>query len=191
MYPWLLVRIFSPAKIGFNGKGSCQTQNYLRIVQRYFRGVVIDHISFWDDALRPWIHARDPEDSRRPRDMREIYFRDPASNTYIAIPYRDRTRPPVSRWEIQAAEKRLREAGYARVDEVLIFQAVEEMRSLEQESEHKTKQARRAREMRQRPPRKPSATPAKPGPKAIPIPEKDEYDDTVEAFEGVVEPDWP
>ena len=51
-----------------------------------------------------------------PRDMREIYFRDPVSNTYIAIPYRDRTRPPVSRWEIQAAEKRLREAGYARVE---------------------------------------------------------------------------
>jgi putative transposase len=48
--------------------------------------------------------------------MREIYFRDPVSNTYIAIPYRDRTRPPVSRWEIQAAEKRLREAGYARVE---------------------------------------------------------------------------
>ncbi len=41
--------------------------------------------------------------------MREIYFRDPASNTYIASPYRDRTRPPVSRWGIQAAEKRLRE----------------------------------------------------------------------------------
>jgi putative transposase len=126
-----------------------------RTIQEY--GVVIDHIFFWDDALRPWIHARDPEDSKRPRkftfriiprDMREVYFRDPTSNTYIPIPYRDRTRPPVSRWEIQAAEKRLREAGYARVDEVLIFQAVEEMRRLEQESEHKTKKARRAREMR-------------------------------------------
>jgi putative transposase len=74
--------------------------------------------------------------------MREIYFRDPSSNTYIAIPYRDRTRPPVSRWEIQAAEKRLREAGYAQVDEALIFQAVEEMRRVEQESERKTKKAR-------------------------------------------------
>jgi putative transposase len=76
-----------------------------RTIQEY--GVVIDHIFFFDDALRPWIHARDPEDSTRPRkftfriiprDMREIYFRDPVSNTYIAIPYRDRTRPPVSRW---------------------------------------------------------------------------------------------
>ena len=169
-----------------------------RTIQEY--GVVIDHIFFWDDALRPWIQARDPEDSKHPRkftfriiprDMREIYFRDPASNSYIAIPYRDRTRPPVSRWEILAAEKRLREAGYARVDEVLIFQAVEEMRRLEQESEHKTKKARRAREMRHRSPRKPSATPAKPGPIAVTIPEKDEYHDEVEAFEGIVEPEWP
>ena len=169
-----------------------------RTIQEY--GVVIDHIFFWDDALRPWIHARDPEDAKHPRkftfriiprDMREIYFRDPAGNTYIAIPYRDRTRPPVSRWEILAAEKRLREAGYAQVDEVLIFQAIEEMRRLEKESEHKTKKARRAREMRHRQPRKPSTTPAKLSPKVVPIPEKDEYDDEVEAFEGIVEPDWP
>ena len=62
----------------------------------------------------------------------------------------------MSRWEIQAAEKRLREAGHARVDEVLIFQAIEEMRRLEQESEHKTKKARRACEMRHRTPRHPS-----------------------------------
>ena len=172
-----------------------------RTIQEY--GVVIDHIFFWDDALRPWIHARDPADSKHPRkftfrviprDMREIYFRDPANNTYIAIPYRDRTRPPVSRWEIQAAEKRLREAGYARVDEVLIFQAVEEMRSLEQESEHKTKKARRARELRHRPPRQPSATPVKPGPtqpasSAVTIPGTDRYADRVEAFEGIVEPE--
>jgi putative transposase len=60
-----------------------------RTIQEY--GVVIDHIYFWDDALRPWIHARDPEDSKdprkftfriNPRDMREIYFREPANNSY-------------------------------------------------------------------------------------------------------------
>ena len=167
-----------------------------RTIQEY--GVVIDHIFFWDDALRPWIHAPDQEDSKRPRkftfrinprDMREIYFRDPASSTYIAIPYRDRTRPPVSRWEIQAAEKRLREAGYARVDEVLIFEAVEEMRRLEQESEHKTKRARRAREMRHKPPRPPSTTPSKPGFDVPGNVETDPYAERVEAFEGIVEPE--
>lgn len=167
-----------------------------RTIQEY--GVVIDHIFFWDDALRPWIHATDPKDAKRarkftfrinPRDMREVYFRDPVSKTYVAIPYRDRTRPPVSRWEIQAAEKRLREAGYARVDQALIFEAIEEMHRVEQESELKTKKARRAREMRHRPPRKPSATPVKPGDKAATIVETDPYAEQVEAFEGIVEPE--
>ena len=167
-----------------------------RTIQEY--GVLIDHIFFWDDALRHWIHARDPEDPKRPRkfifrimprDMREIYFWDPSNKTYIPIPYRDRARPPVSRWEIQAAEKRLREAGYARVDEALIFQAVEEMRKLEQESEHKTKKARRAREMRDRPPRKPITTPAKPDASAVMLAENDDDEDVVEAFEGIVEPE--
>jgi len=168
-----------------------------RTIQEY--GVVIDHIFFWDDALRPWIHARDPQDSRRPRkftfrinprDMREIYFRDPASNTYIAIAYRDRTRPPVSRWEVQAAEKRLRQAGYARVDEVLIFQAIEEMRRLEQDSERKTKKARRAREMRHRAPRQPSAPPGKASTTAATIAEADGSAERIEAVEGMVEPEW-
>lgn len=86
-----------------------------RTIQGY--GVLIDHIFFWDDALRLWMHARDPEDPKHPRkfifrinprDMREVYFWDPADKTYIPIPYRDRCRPPTSRWEIQAAVKRLR-----------------------------------------------------------------------------------
>jgi hypothetical protein len=94
----------------------------------------------------------------------------------------------VSRWEIQAAEKRLREAGYARVDEVLIFEAVEEMRKLEQESEHKTRKARRAREMRHRPPRQPSAIPAKTR-SSVALVETDPYAERVEAFEGIVEPE--
>ena len=167
-----------------------------RTIQEY--GIVIDHIFFFDDALRPWIHAPDPEDSKRarkftfrinPRDMREIYFRDPTSNTYLAIPYRDRTLPPVSRWEVQAAEKRLREAGYARVDQALIFEAVEEMRRVEKESEQKTRKARRAREMRQRPPRKPSATPPKSGSSGVSIVDADPYAERVEAFEGIVEPE--
>jgi putative transposase len=59
-----------------------------RTIQEY--GVVIDHIYLWDDAFRPRIHARDLEDSKHPRnftfrinprDMREIYFRDPANNS--------------------------------------------------------------------------------------------------------------
>ena len=98
--------------------------------------------------------------------MREVYFWDPSEKTYIVIPYRDRSRPPTSRWEIQAAVRRLKAEGYARVDEVLIFQAIEEMRTVEQESERKTKKARRAKEMRDNPPLHPSTTPAQPVPRS-------------------------
>src|SRR5262249_36669113 len=108
----------------------------------------------------------------------------PTSNTYLAIPYRDRTLPPVSRWEVQAAEKRLREDGYARVDQALIFEAVEEMRRVEQESEHKTKKARRAREMRHRPPRKPSTTPPASGSSGARIFETDPLCGASRSFRG-------
>ena len=88
------------------------------------------------------------------------------------------------------AEKRLRQAGYARVDEVLIFQAIEEMRRLEEDSERKTKKARRAREMRHRVPRQPSAPPGKANTAAATIAEADGSAERVEAFEGIVEPKW-
>ena len=174
-----------------------------RTIQGY--GVVIDYIYFWDDALRPWMHSRDPEDSKRPRkfifrinprDMREVYFWDPSNQTYIAIPYRDRSRPPTSRWEIQAGVKRLKAQGYSRVDEYLLFQAIQEMRSIEQEAERKTKKARRTKEMRDNPPLHPSTTPAQssstePNSGMAIIPGTDQYADRVEPFEGIVEPEWP
>src|SRR5689334_1027861 len=74
---------------------------------------------FRGDALRPW-PGFTRVTSKTPSARAPIYiqnqsaqyvrnlFRGPASNKYLAIPHRDRTRPPVSRWEIQAAEKRLR-----------------------------------------------------------------------------------
>lgn len=65
------------------------------------------------------------------------------------------------------------------------------VRTVEQESERKTKKTRRAREMRDNPPRQPSSTPPKPGPSAVTIPETDRYPDRVEAFDGIIEPDWP
>jgi hypothetical protein len=63
------------------------------------------------------------------------------------------------------------------------------MRRLEQESEHKTKRARRAREMRHKPPRTPSTTPPKPGSGVAGNIETDPYAERVEAFEGIVEPE--
>jgi putative transposase len=165
-------------------------------------GVMIDHVYYWDDALRPSMHARDPEDAERPRrfvfrinprNMREIYFWNPSEKTYIPIAYRDRCRPPTSRWEIQAAEK-LKRSGLRPCGRGLIFEAIQEMRTVEQESAIKTTKARRAKEMRDNPPLHPSTTPAQPS-SAEPnsgiatIPGTDHFADSVEPFEGIVEPD--
>jgi putative transposase len=176
-----------------------------RTVQEY--GILIDHIYFYDDALRPWIHARDPNDPTKarkfvvrviPRDMREVYFRDPTTDTYIAIPYRDRSHPPVSRWEILAAETKLRKMGYANVNEALIFEALLEMRDIEETAEKKTKSARRQKEKRERQPALPvklGAGPTVPSasrPVAIPVPAEsvaEGDDDVIEAFDDIVEPD--
>lgn len=175
-----------------------------RTVQEY--GILIDHIYYYDDALRHWIHARDPNEPKRarkfivrviPRDMREVYFRDPVTQAYIAIPYRDRSHPPVSRWEVLAAETRLRKLGYANVNEALIFEAILEMRDIEEEAERKTKKIRREKEKRERPPRmpaklgsgplRPSAAP--PSPAVEPVSPSSGDDDPIGAFDGIVEPD--
>lgn len=176
-----------------------------RTVQEY--GIVVDHVFYYDDALRPWIHAKDPKDPTKarkfivrvnPRDMREIYFRDPTTDTYIPIPYRDRSHPPVSRWEIQAAERRVREKGYANVNEALLFEAILEMREIEEGAERKTKKARRAKEKREQQPIMPAKVRKNP---IIPVAQPQvpvaagaaetpaDDDDFVPAFDGIVEPE--
>ena len=174
-----------------------------RTVQEY--GILIDHIYFYDDALRHWIHARDPNDPSKarkftvrviPRDMREVYFRDPITRTYIPVPYRDRSHPPVSRWEVLAAEEQLRKLGYANVNEALIFEAILEMREIEEEAERQTKKTRRQKEKRDQPPRMPaklsngSTVPASTPPGAPPETGRAiQFDEPVNAFDGIVEPD--
>ncbi|CAG0995415.1 Transposon Tn7 transposition protein TnsB [Rhodocyclaceae bacterium] len=175
-----------------------------RTVQQY--GLLIDHIYFYEDALRPWIHSKDPNDPTKarkfivrfnPRDMREVYFRDPNSNAYIVVPYRDRSHPPVSRWEILAAEEKLRRRGYANVNEVLIFEAILEMREIEETAEKRTKSVRRKKEKRERPPALPvklgvgPLVPSSARPVPIPAPAENMGDDAVEAFDDIVEPDGP
>lgn len=174
-----------------------------RTVQEY--GIVVDWIYYYDDALRQWIHAKDPAHPKKarqflirfnPRDMREIYFQDPDSKTYITIPYRDLAHPPVSRWEIRAAERKLREKGYRNVNEALLFEAMLEMREIEEDAERKTKKARRSTEKREQQPalpvkiRKSPLTPNTVAPKTAGTADKPEDldDDVVLPFGGIVEP---
>lgn len=175
-----------------------------RTVQGY--GILIDHVYYYDDVLRPWIHApdvNDPSKKRKfivrviPRDMREVYFLDPETNTYIPIPYRDRSHPAVSRWEVLAAEKRLRSQGYANVNEAMLFEAIEEMREIEEGAEKKTKAARRSRERRVSKPPLPTKIHKIPVASAIPPAPilyedaegaQEDDDDLVAPFNGIQEP---
>ena len=102
-----------------------------RTIQEY--GVLIDNIHYYADVLRPWIHARDPNNAklkrkfifaRDPRDIGEVYFFDPDTKAYYPIPYRDITRPRMSVWELNAVLKKIAEHPESQADEKTIFEGL-------------------------------------------------------------------
>lgn len=126
-----------------------------RTIQEY--GVVLDGIKYYDDALRPYIHAKDPTNPksarrfifrRDPLDISVLYFWDPDLLTYRNIPYANLGRPPMTLWEVRAVRRELLDKGNAAVDENLIFEGLAEMRQIEQGAAEKTKVARRNEQRR-------------------------------------------
>lgn len=126
-----------------------------RSVQR--NGVSVDGIAYYDPVLRPWVKARNPDDPakarqlifrRDPRDISRIYFYDPDLKEYYPIPYRDRTHPAISIWELRAAAKSARQEQKGMVDEAAIFRANQRLRRIEEQAGEKTRKARRAQQRR-------------------------------------------
>lgn len=122
-----------------------------RTIQEY--GVLIDNIHYYGDVLRPWVHARDPNNAklkrkfvfvRDPRDIGEIYFLDPDSKTYYPVPYRDLTHPRMSAWELNAVLKRIAEQPERQADEATIFEGLAEMNSIRKEAVERSRSVRRA-----------------------------------------------
>jgi len=128
--------------------------DFLPIIRRSIgrTGFVVDHVSYYADALRPWIARRDRLDRfilrRDPRDLSRLWVLDPESNRYLEIPYRTMNWPAITLWECRAAHKVLRERGAKQVDEPSLFRAIEQMRSVAERSVKLTKRARRDRERR-------------------------------------------
>lgn len=121
-----------------------------RTVQPY--GIAIDGVHYYDEVLNPWINAPDTEEAklkrsfvvrRDPRDISQVFFFDPIAKQYYAIPYRDTGHPPVSIWELRAAQQRLKDEGSRNVDEAALFETVERLRRKTEEAVVKTKAARR------------------------------------------------
>lgn len=121
-----------------------------RTIQEY--GVVIDNIHYYADVLRPWVHARDPENPklkrkfifvRDPRDIGEVFFLDPETKTYYAVPYRDITRPRMSLWELNTVLKQIAERPELQPDEDTIFDGLRQMEQIRRDAEEKSRAARR------------------------------------------------
>lgn len=115
-------------------------------------GFVIDHVHYFNDALKPWIARRDRLDRfvirRDPRDLSRIWVLDPEGASYLPVPYRTLSHPAVSVWEHRAALERLRAEGRAQVDEEALFRMVEQMRTITDTAGSATRRARRDAERR-------------------------------------------
>jgi putative transposase len=126
-----------------------------RTIQEY--GVVLDHIHYYSDALRPWIHALEensPKNRRKrkfifkrdPRDISVLFFYDPAAKAYLEIPYSDLKLPPMTLWEHREVLRQLESEGVKDIDQVVLFDAYEKKRAIEERAKTQTQLVRRARQ---------------------------------------------
>ncbi len=128
--------------------------DFLPVIRRTLSrtGFVIDHVQYYCDALKPWIGRREQLGKfvlrRDPRDISRIWALDPDGTTYLEVPYRTLSRPPISVWEQQAAVARLREQDRAEVDENALFAMVAQMREITDAAAATTCQGRRDRQRR-------------------------------------------
>lgn len=110
-------------------------------------GIRVDHISYYSDALRPWIAARDglrPFVIRRdPRDLSRVFVLDPDGGAYMEVPCARQERPSITLFEHRQAVAQLKAAGLAQVDETAIFQAVAEQREIARAAAARTRSSRR------------------------------------------------
>ena len=97
--------------------------DFLPVIRRTLTrtGFLVDHVQYYSDALKPWIARRERLEKfvlrRDPRDISRIWALDPDGDSYVQVPYRTLSRPPVSAWEQGAAIARMRELGRDQVDE--------------------------------------------------------------------------
>jgi len=120
-------------------------------------GVSVDGLTYYADVIRQWINADDPDTPgkkrqfifrRDPRDISVIWFHDPELKMYFRVPYADQAMPSMSIWEYQQAVSRARQQGMKSVDEVMVLQALNDLRQQVDGSSERTKKARRQQQKR-------------------------------------------
>lgn len=138
-------RIFSERKVRLDFMPYIE-----RSIQEY--GVVIDHIYYYDDVLRPYIHSIDKNKRKKqyifkrdPRDISIIYFYDDLMDEYFDIPYRNTSLPPLSIWEYRDVIKNLKNNNL-NLNEENIFEAYRELNDIEKNAILETKRKKRKKE---------------------------------------------
>lgn len=115
-------------------------------------GVTIEGMTYYAEALRPWINAVGPDTPgkkrvfafrRDPRDVSTIWFWDPLLGQYCKIPCADQSLPIMSVWEFERIKTQLREQGIKSVNENVILRGLTELRNQVEESKGKTRKVRR------------------------------------------------
>jgi putative transposase len=113
-------------------------------------------MSYYAEALRPWIGLSDPETGKKlellfrrdPRDISCIWFFDPELKQYFKIPFADQAMPSMSIWEYQQAREKLKREGMASVNDHQILRSITELRAQVDEAKEKSKKARRQAQRR-------------------------------------------
>ncbi|MGG8497151.1 Mu transposase C-terminal domain-containing protein [Tenacibaculum sp. TC6] len=115
---------------------------YERSIQEY--GIVIDHIYYYDEVLRKYIHSTQGKEKRKfifrrdPRDISMVYFFDPELKEYFEVPYRNTSLPPISIWEYKDVLRVLKK-NKIELNEEKIFESYRELDELEQLAIRETK----------------------------------------------------
>jgi putative transposase len=98
-----------------------------------------------------------------PRDLSRVFVPSPTNAEYLAVPYADLRRPPITLAELERARTQLSAKGNSQPSEDLIFATTEAQRRIENESAKRSRRARRnlARQpLRTKVPTKPLQEPA-------------------------------
>jgi putative transposase len=123
--------------------------DFLPIERRLVRrdGIRLFSIRYWDPALTSFIGTGKKVTVRyNPRDLSRVYVASTQERRYIGVSYADLRWPAISLWEQRAARAHLRQEAQSRVEESVLFHAIEKQRAIVRKASAKTKRARRLQE---------------------------------------------
>jgi putative transposase len=114
------------------------------------QGIVVQRIHYYEPFLEPLFDSgsRRVELAYDPRDLSQLLIETPQG--VRALRYRNLARPPMSIWELRAAQRRLAAQGRASVDEAALFAAREANLALVATAATETRRQRRGAVRRQR-----------------------------------------